>query len=651
MASKPLSLEERTKIAGRAPAVPESKFRRSIRRVRAGLDRRDAELLAPTLRQYDDILARLDENLAALGDRINAAAAAGEEIKPSWLYTERRYQKLLADYEKQMDGMLKDLRRRIDAGESSVVKMALRDARTTLEAVTDRTRDQFPAGARPRPDTLAIIGESFDTIDPGTVAQAVSQTLPGTPLADLLATIAPAATDEITSALVYGISTGESIADTIRNARRFAEVPATRIRTIVRTETLRAYREATRASYAASDLIDGWTWHSALDMTTCAVCWARHGSRHPASEVMATHPNCRCTMLPDVKSWKELGFRDLDELPTSIEPKGSELFAKLTDAEQRTILGPSRFEAYKSGLLDLDDLPAATYSRFGPGVRQKSLRELGLKRAGSTRPTIPEPKPTRTPPPQPTPAPKPTPPPAPSVPKTTLPDGPAKQVTMKARPSKAQVEAVDDMADDIRRRLDGLTDLPDEFRWRKIRGSAGGNFNAGVRGSGKIEMDVRGTPGDVAHYYAHEMGHFLDYIPGGFADFTGRRAYDRTLKGLGSAERQELLDVLNDTKNARELAKIIANPSSYPGAEMYSPTALRRYARYMHNDVELLARAVAEYFGRTGSAASRESFEAHLRKRLAGSPADRAGYGIDDNDWKRVEAALEKWFRAIGVMK
>lgn len=70
-------------------------------------------------------------------------------------------------------------------------------------------------------------------------------------------------------------------------------LPLSRARTIARTEAMRAYREASRATYAANDaLVSGWVWIAGLDRRTCGSCIAQHGSEHPHDEVMATHPNC-----------------------------------------------------------------------------------------------------------------------------------------------------------------------------------------------------------------------------------------------------------------------------------------------------------------------------------------------------------------------
>ena len=77
----------------------------------------------------------------------------------------------------------------------------------------------------------------------------------------------------------------------------------TRALRISRTETLRAYREATHRTYQQnSDVIEGWYWLASLSSSgrTCAARIALHGTFHANDERMKTQVNCRCAQLPAV---------------------------------------------------------------------------------------------------------------------------------------------------------------------------------------------------------------------------------------------------------------------------------------------------------------------------------------------------------------
>lgn len=120
--------------------------------------------------------------------------------------------------------------------------------------------------------------------------------------------------------------------------------------TIARTETLDAYRAGAalgRAEHA--DVCTGWRWVTTFSARTCPACLGMAGTIHPLGEPGPLgHPNCRCTAVPVVKSWAQLGFPDIEE-PPDLLPDPQAWFDSLTDAEQRTILGPSRLAAYQAG--------------------------------------------------------------------------------------------------------------------------------------------------------------------------------------------------------------------------------------------------------------------------------------------------------------
>ena len=148
---------------------------------------------------------------------------------------------------------------------------------------------------------------------------------------------------------------------------------------ISRTKILRSYRESSRQMYLANDhLIDGWIWRAALTPTTCPVCWAMPRTEHPLDEPMGLHPACRCTMVPKTKTWEELGF----DVPKRFERSaritpGPDECRKLDAEIQRKILGPARFDAYKSGEIDLPDLVEVSESNeWGVTRALKSRREL-----------------------------------------------------------------------------------------------------------------------------------------------------------------------------------------------------------------------------------------------------------------------------------
>src|SRR5690606_5823413 len=163
--------------------------------------------------------------------------------------------------------------------------------------------------------------------------------------------------------LVRGLAAGDNprvtAARMLRETERTFNGGLTRTLRISRTETLDAMREASRLFDVANKdvLAGGWTWTASLSERTCSACWAMHGTDFPLAQPgPAGHQNCRCTRVPRVKTWEELGFTGIEE-PPSLLPDAETTFGQLDQSAQLNILGPKRFEAWQAG-----DYPMADWA-------------------------------------------------------------------------------------------------------------------------------------------------------------------------------------------------------------------------------------------------------------------------------------------------
>jgi hypothetical protein len=151
---------------------------------------------------------------------------------------------------------------------------------------------------------------------------------------------------------------------------------------IARTEMLGAYRDAQLAMYRAnSDVVQQWMW-SAAGANTCAACMFMDGSLHDLDEGLNSHPSCRCAMLPVTRPWHDilgpLGIDFTDVMGTDITvgyEDGMTWFLKQSDAVQRDMLGPAKYNAWDRLDLHLTDLVGRDESG---AVYERSLKELGL---------------------------------------------------------------------------------------------------------------------------------------------------------------------------------------------------------------------------------------------------------------------------------
>lgn len=205
-------------------------------------------------------------------------------------------------------------------------------------------------------------------VDPASVDAIVTRT--AEQITKLSYPLPAQATANMKRELVRGMLVGANPRETAR--RMVARTGSTfngglsRALTIARTEQMDAHRAAAQVSEQANvDTLAGWTWVCAVSERTCPACWSMHGTEHALTDPGPLgHQNCRCARVPRAKTWRELGF-DIDE-PASVLPSREDAFGNLTDLQQRDVLGPRRYDAWKSG-----DYPMSDWAvkRENPGWR------------------------------------------------------------------------------------------------------------------------------------------------------------------------------------------------------------------------------------------------------------------------------------------
>lgn len=208
--------------------------------------------------------------------------------------------------------------------------------------------------------TLNVSGFSSEA-----VAQVAALSADGTPLAELYATFGKDAAAGARLAIFEGVVAGKGAREIGRDVRASLGVPTYRAMRIARTETLRAYREASLQDYKDNaDYIEGWLWVASLSLRTCASCLAMHGTQHPLSEQFGSHVQCRCTTVPIFEG------EDHD-----LEP-GPEWFAKQSEEDRESILGKGKAAAYDAGEITLRDLSVTRKSaKWGPQRYEGSLKQ------------------------------------------------------------------------------------------------------------------------------------------------------------------------------------------------------------------------------------------------------------------------------------
>lgn len=328
------------------------------------------------------LLRQLDALIGEMDDRLKAGAA----LTPGQVTRVARVMALL----RQADEELLDWYRQASAvvadGQRQAVDAALRNASELLRGAL-----------APAPFAATGVTATFNGLPAEALRELIGVLQDGTPVRQLLEEYGRQSAAAIREEMLVGLASGVNPREVARRIRATMDGNAVRALTVARTELLRAYRESSLRLYRANrDVVTGWVWWSSRTERTCPVCWAMHATKHALDEMFGSHPNCRCTPLPETKTWRELGFGDVPgDKRLDVEP-GEEAFKRLPAGQQRRILGPAKYRAYSQGTLTLPELVKVTHdARWGITRTERSFRDL--RGGGVVRSTGPSGGPPATP--------------------------------------------------------------------------------------------------------------------------------------------------------------------------------------------------------------------------------------------------------------
>lgn len=252
-----------------------------------------------------------------------------------------------------------------------------RHARRVREQEDEEPPDITDGGMVPPPTAADILGQAAiagllaGRFEPSAVAAIIARAQ-GRIHADTWP-LAPDAEQAMKDALIEGVIVGDHPEQVARDMVARTETAfnggLTRAMTISRTEMLDAYRASSAYTHRANaDLVEGWEWYASTDRKTCSACFARHGTVHPVTEPGPDdHPRGRCTRLPVLKTWEELGINAPEPPPVVLD--GEKAFRRMTRADQLAVLGPTRLALLDSGRITWSDL--ATW-RNNPSWRRSN---------------------------------------------------------------------------------------------------------------------------------------------------------------------------------------------------------------------------------------------------------------------------------------
>lgn len=331
-------------------------------RFRADLLRREAAAVADMSAAYDVAATVIQGRLDALQSRMEEAQSAGETISENWLLSEARFTELLTQVEQQLQSF---------AGNAAP---ALNDAqRGFVQAASDHAKAVTRAAIGPNEAGVAL---NWNALPVAALESLVGFAADGSPLQSVLEALGPDGAAAMREALIAGVAAGDSPAAIAARAAAQGNVSRARALNIARTETMRAARTATLDNYRANkDVVKGWTWLAALDMRTCAACWAMHGTHHAVDEPLDGHCQCRCVPVPDTVSWTEMtGDDSIPDTRPQVKT-GADVFAGLSEEYQQAILGPGLHALYAAGAPLSAMVTQTSDARWGTMRQQATVQE------------------------------------------------------------------------------------------------------------------------------------------------------------------------------------------------------------------------------------------------------------------------------------
>jgi len=210
-------------------------------------------------------------------------------------------------------------------------------------------------------------GAKYTSLDVGSIRPLLDYLDRGGPLYERLKLITNSTIDDVIKTIIDGVTSGfnpRKIAEMIQDAFGGGLTDALRN---VRTVQIKAYQDAARANYSASDgLVSGWVWYANLDGNPCMSCVSMHGTEHGLDESLDDHYNGECAALPIIEG-----------LGSPVEQSGQDWFDNQPEERQRDLMGDSKYEAYKADLFAFDALSnQQDHDIYGTMRTETSLKDL-----------------------------------------------------------------------------------------------------------------------------------------------------------------------------------------------------------------------------------------------------------------------------------
>ena len=279
--------------------------------------------------------------------------------------------------------MIKELELRVNTVNEEAVQYILDGQESSVNAV-DKNTGKLIASTDPLLPKEITATATYNRIPKEALTSFIGSSSPDSPLGKLISGLAKDTSERFRNTLATAIVSGNNprqvardLEKVIQSAQTDISVSRSRLETIARTEMIRSAREGQKYLYESNPAVVGYQRQATQDGRTCLACLALSGKKYPTSEIMPSHPNCRCVMLPITLSAEYILGESTDpglNFP-AIGPEA--LLSGMSEGEKLQIMGPSRYALYQQGV-PLDKMVNVVGNEtWGPTTQVLPLSRIG----------------------------------------------------------------------------------------------------------------------------------------------------------------------------------------------------------------------------------------------------------------------------------
>jgi SPP1 gp7 family putative phage head morphogenesis protein len=252
--------------------------------------------------------------------------------------------------------MIKELELRVNTVNEEAVQYILDGQESSLNAVDKNTGKLIQSTDPLIPKEITASAE-YNRIPKEALTSFIGSSSPDSPLGKLISGLAKDTSARFKRTLAAAVVKGDNprqaardLAKVIQASQTDINVSRNRLETIARTEMIRSAREGQRYLYESNPAVVGYQRQATQDGRVCIACLALSGKKYPTSEIMPSHPNCRCVMLPITLSAEYILGESTDPGLNYPGIGPDALLSGMSEGEKLQVMGPSRYALYQQGV-------------------------------------------------------------------------------------------------------------------------------------------------------------------------------------------------------------------------------------------------------------------------------------------------------------